>query len=118
MQTLEAMLSLVFFIWAATLAISSYDAPQPDDSLYKLHLAGDFWRVLYLQGELQDVKDIEEMKPPLDEIYKKTGLCVFIDGIRATSCYGGTREHEISVSLPRTLLVNGSPRQVTLSVGK
>lgn len=118
MQTLEATLSLVFFIWAATLAVSSYDVSSSDNSLYNLHLAGDVWRVLYLQGKLQDISDVKSLEPSLDEINQKTGLCVFVDGISATSCRGGNRGHEITASLPRTVLVNSIPKQVTLSVGK
>jgi hypothetical protein len=118
MQTLEAMLSLVFFIWAAALAVSSYEVQSHDDSLYRLHLAGDSWRVLYLQGKLQNITDIKLLEPSLDEMNQKTGLCFFIDGISATSCRGGTESHEITVSLSRTLLVKGIPRQITLSVGK
>jgi hypothetical protein len=117
MQTLEAMISLVFFIWAATLAVSSYDSQPPDDSLYRLQLAGDAWRVLYLRGELQDVSDIKSLEPAIDEIGRQSGLCLFIEGIEATSCRGGTISHEISVSLPRTLIVGGAPKRVTLSLG-
>ncbi len=112
------MISLVFFIWAATLAVSSYDVSERDDSLYNLHLAGDVWRVLYLQGELRNITDVNSIEPSLEEITQKTGLCIFVDGISATSCRGGDMGHEITASLPRTILSNGIPKQVTLSVGK
>lgn len=118
MQTLEAMLSLVFFIWAATLAVSSYDVAPVDDSLYRLQLAGDYWRVLYLQGRMQNVTDVRSLGPGLEMIGRESGHCLFINGIRnATSCRGGSDKHEMVVSIQRTLLVNGVPERVTFSVG-
>lgn len=119
MQTLEAMISLIFFIWAATLALSSFE-PQPvDDSLYRLQLAGDYWRVLYLQGRLRNISDIRSLEPALELIGDESGHCVFINGINsATNCRGGTVGHEMTVSVQRTLLVNGAPERITFSVGK
>jgi hypothetical protein len=117
MQTFEAIISLVFFIWAAALLLTSHDASGYDDSVYRLQLAGDAWRVLYLRGDFAGLTDLESIEPGLDEISRQTGFCVFVDGITATSCRGGGQEHEIAVSLQRTMVINGIPRQVTLSLG-
>ncbi len=119
MQTLEAMLSLVFFIWAATLAMSAYDIQPHDDSLYRLQLAGDAWRVMYLRGELRNVSNIRYLDPSLRKLGDETGLCFFVNGIRnATNCPGGNRGHDMIISLPRTIIVSGVPQSVTFSVGK
>ena len=117
MQMLEALLSLVFFIWAATLAVSSYHVPEHDDSLYLLHITGDAWRVMYLRGQLNGVHDLKSLEPALDEIDGQTGMCLFINGIESTSCRGGKEDHEIKLSLRRALLVDGEPQSVTFSVG-
>lgn len=117
MQTLEAMLSLVFFVWAVSLLMSSYSIPSAEDSLYRMHVAGDAWRVLYLRGELQDLENLEQLEPALDRVSAETGLCLFINGIEATSCRGGVDGHEVTVSLDRTLILDGVPTRVTFSLG-
>lgn len=117
MQTLEAMISLVFFIWTVSLLMSSYSVPPADDSLYRMQIAGDAWRVLYLRGELQDLESLEQLEPALEPLASGTGLCIFINGIEATNCRGGVEGHDVTVSLLRTVILDGEPTQITFSLG-
>ena len=117
MQTLEAMISLLFFMWAASSLLSSSEPEKIDDSLYRMQLAEDAWRVLYLRGDLQDLSDMRALEPALERIREETGLCIFVDGIACTSCRGGNDEHEIMVLVRRTIICKGHPESVSLSLG-
>jgi hypothetical protein len=47
-----------------------------------------------------------------------TGLCFFLNGTSFTNCRGGEEKHEKTVSLDRTLLINGTPRALRFSIWK
>ena len=117
MQTLEAMMSLLFFLSAASMALASFETRPADDSLYRLQLAEDAWRVLYLRGNFRDLDDARDIEPDMTEIGEQTGLCLFIDGIEATNCRGGTEAHEMAASVTRTAIYRGEPATVTFSIG-
>lgn len=127
MQSIEAAISLLVFI-----SISAFMVPfleehrNADDSLYKVQLGEDSWRVLYLRGDFQDLNGSPESRMRLEgdmaEITSQTGLCVFMGGVEFTSCRGSMgastgRPHEITVSLSRTAVYNGTLRSFTFALG-
>ncbi len=117
MQTLEAMMSLLFFISAASLALASFETQPADDSLYRLQLAEDAWRVLYLRGDFKYFDDGQSLEADMAEIGEQTSLCLFMDGIEVTNCRGGTEEHGMTASITRTAVYRGEPRRFTFSIG-
>lgn len=117
MQTIEGFLSLLFFISILVLLMPN---PKPIDySLYQLQLADDVWRVLYLRGNFNDFSDAKRvvLESDMIEIGTQTGFCLFIDGIQFTNCRSGDT-HIMLISLQRTVLFGGSPRQITFSIAK
>jgi hypothetical protein len=119
MQTLEAIFSLMFFLSISTVVLLEAEPKPVDDSLYRMELANDAWRVLYLRGAFEDFGEskrdfIEDEMTGMGEI---TGLCYFIEGINYTNCRSGGR-HEKTASLEKTLLYNKTLRVVTFSVQK
>ncbi len=119
MQTLEAIISLLFFLSILSSTLPSIEPQKIDDSLYRLQLADDCWRVLYLRGDFHNFSEASRLKIENDmsSITEQTGLCIFLEGIQFTSCRDG-QEHEITASLRRTLLENGAPKRVVFSIGK
>ncbi|MEW6035025.1 MAG: hypothetical protein AB1529_00290 [Candidatus Micrarchaeota archaeon] len=117
MQTIEAMLSLLFFASIASLALSAAPAHQVDDSLYRLHLAEDAWRVLYLRGDLRDLGGSRRahVESEMALIQEQAGFCLFMSGIEFTNCRDGA-SHERVAALARTVIYDGYPRRVTFSV--
>lgn len=121
MQTLEAIISFfVFMIFTSYVLLQLEDYSGIDDSLYRYQLANDVWRTLYLQGYFMNLNSMSELDQPLQEIRDSTGLCVYISGQQATapSIRGedcAADEKPLS-KVHHVLLINGMPRQVTLSV--
>ncbi|MFH1520799.1 MAG: hypothetical protein ABID61_04085 [Candidatus Micrarchaeota archaeon] len=115
MQTVEGILSLLFFISILLLLVP--EVKPIDYSLYQLQLADDVWRILYLRGNFNDFADAKRVIIELDmaKIGDQTGLCFFIDGIQFTNCRSGDN-HVILITLKRTVISAGSPRQVTFSI--
>jgi len=118
MQTLEAIISFaVFMLFASYVLMQLEDHGGVDDSLYRYQLASDVWRVLYLKGSFEYLEDESQLDAELDRIDGMTGLCTYIGGQRATSeeCRGRqTTEHVVSIK--RIVLMNGVPRERTLSI--
>lgn len=121
MQTLEAMLSLLLFC----AAVPSLLLPPPqqiptDDSLYRLQLAEDAWRVLYLRGAFRDFGVLKEaaVESELASLGEETGLCFFMEGVRLTNCRGGMSAHSLAATISRTVIYEGKARQVSFSIGK
>ncbi|HSB47617.1 MAG TPA: hypothetical protein VLD37_06400 [Candidatus Bilamarchaeum sp.] len=119
MQSLEALFSLMFFLSICT-AILIQAEPKPlDDSLYRMELADDAWRVLSLRG---DFGGFGEGKRPAVEtdlraLGDMTGLCYFIQGINYTNCPGGKGHVDVS-SLEKAVYYENTLRTVTFSVKK
>ena len=120
MQTLEAIISMfVFVAFASFLMLQLDNYNGIDESLYRYQLANDVWRVLYLQGDFKDLKSMSELDESLGEINEKTGLCVYVSGqqgtapsIRGEDC----SSDEAVAKIHPVVLVDGIPKQVTLSV--
>lgn len=117
MQIIEGFLSLLFFI--SILILLMPDTKSIDYSLYQLQLADDIWRVLYLRDNFNDFSEAKRIAIESDmaEIGTKTGFCLFIDGIQFTNCRSGDN-HVILISFKRTVLSEGSPKQITFSIAK
>ncbi|MEW6748078.1 MAG: hypothetical protein AB1295_00010 [Candidatus Micrarchaeota archaeon] len=112
MQTIEAFLSLLVFLSISSLALASHPGPMPtDDSLYRLQLADDAWRVLYLRGDFQDLgpESRSMVEADLAFIGEQTGLCIFMRGMEFTNCRGGEERHVAVVSIKRTVIYRPSP---------
>ncbi len=119
MQTVEAILSLLVFssISASFLSVMDDQAPL-DDSLYRLQLAEDAWRVLYLRGDLRDLDGPSgAVESDLGLLGEETGLCYFFSGVQATNCRGG-EPRLIVASIRRTVISGGKPEAVSFSLGK
>jgi hypothetical protein len=121
LQTMEAMLSFLAFSAAASSILLPLDPSGPlDDSLYRLQLAEDAWRMLYLRGALRDFGEgsVAAAESELGMLGEETGLCFFIDGVRITNCRGGGEAHMIVSSITRVVIFDGKARTVTFSMGK
>lgn len=120
MQTLEAALSLLVFA-SILLAVLPYQESQrgTDDSLYRMQLAEDAWRVLYLRGDFQDFGDgkHEAIERDINAIGRQTSLCIFLDGMWSTNCRGGVREHDFTIRIRRNVVAGGTPKRVVFSLG-
>jgi len=105
MQTLEAILSFLFFFMFATYTLSQMDYTKPNYELYRYQLANDIWRCLYLTGDLSYYPPAPHfvLENKLKEIYDGTGLCVYLQGVRTTirpdctSRGGGCSEDNITM---------------------
>ena len=117
MQSLESIISFFFFISIAAMILVAYSPQQLDDSLYRLQLAEDSWRVLYLRGAFQSPSR-ESLESEFRMIEEQTGLCLFLDGIETTNCRGGEQGHTIISSVTRTIIYEGEPKTHTFSIGK
>lgn len=121
MQAIEAMLSLAVFSSILLMAYSADEAPRgPDDSLYRMHLAEDAWRVLYLRGGFEGFGEGKRMaiEADLDDLGERTSLCFFLNGTRYTNCRGGRANHSILVTLTRTVILDGRAAEACFSLGK
>ena len=120
MQTLEAVFSLMFFLSISSLLLSSFKPYQLDDSLYRIQLANDAWRMLYLRGDLEDFSDDKRdaIERDMQEIGKQTGLCFFLNGTQYSNCRGGDDPHENTVSIKRTVIGRGGPETLSFSISK
>ncbi len=120
MQAIEALISLQIFLIAGISIMLVSIAPRPiDDSLYRLQLAGDAWRVLYLRGDLAGLSDdgrgaIENDMRALGDM---TGLCYFMSGVEFTNCRD-QENHPALASVSRTVFIDGIPRRVSFSIAK
>lgn len=121
MQSFEATLSLMV-LSSLAIAMAGAAVPDggPDDSLLRLRLAQDAWRVLHLRGDFHDFHSgpnpalIQDM----ESITEKSGMCVFLMGsANYTSCRGGEKR-ETTASLSRAVVIDGRPRKVAFSLGK
>lgn len=119
MQIFEALISLMFLLSIASYLLLQADGQRIDDSLYRMQLAEDAWRVLYLRGDFEDFSDTKRavLENDMAEIGRQTGLCIFMDGVVFTSCRDG-KTHEITASLAKTAISEGKPLSFTFSIGK
>ena len=120
MQSMEAVFSLVFFMAVAGAMLTEARPVPLDESVYRMQLAGDAWRVLYLRGDftgadLSDQTYQEKIRNELELLESGTSLCFFVSGTDLSNCAGGKPKEEVAV-LRRTMLDGGSPRAITFSV--
>lgn len=121
MQTLEAILSFFFFVLITSAMLYSWGyVDSLDYSLYRMQLAGDVWRVLYLRGSFDNLWSIdsfpESAHQDAERIEELTGLRVYIAGLRLTSHPGGPAAKEDFMMLNKVLVVGSTPKNVTFSL--
>jgi len=118
MQTVEAIISLMFFMAAAGYLIGAMEPASTDDALYRLHLAEDAWRVLYLRGDLRDFGPLARagIERDMDSMGVETGLCYFIKGEQFTNCRGEPMNEDPVIKIRRTVISGGLPQSVEFSI--
>ncbi|MBU0591993.1 hypothetical protein KKF81_04560 [Candidatus Micrarchaeota archaeon] len=119
MQSFEALISFLFFVFVCSYIIPSFSYDTQANSLYHIQLAEDAWRVLYLRDNFKDFDDPSRpgLEKDLDIIKEQTGLCVFIDGIVFTSCRNSAdKVHSKTVSITKTVIYDGQLTTLTLSL--
>jgi hypothetical protein len=120
MQSLEAAFSLIVFLSLGTAFLLESEPPRAiDDSLYRIQLADDAWRILYLRGHLDDLSDSsrEAVESDLRAMGEDSSLCFFIRGVEFTNCRDDS-PHVLAASVSRTVIRNGKPERFTFSIGK
>jgi len=120
MQSIEAMVSFLFFVTIASgILLQLENQRDIDDSVYRVQLAEDAWRVLYLRGDFRDFSDAKRaaLEQELAAIGDETGLCFFMDGVRFTNCRD-SEPHATAVSLRKTVFYDGKPQNFTFSIGR
>ncbi len=120
MQTLEASLSLLVFLSIASSLAPPEEQDYVDDSVYRLQLSSDGWRVLHLRGDCRGMGEgsREALEGELAAMGERSGLCYFIDGINVTNCRGGNERRAIASSVRRIIVYDGIPLSVSFSVGR
>jgi hypothetical protein len=120
MQSLEAVISLmVFLMMASAMVFPAMKQGPSDDSLYRLQLADDAWRVLYLRGGLTGLNDQKRaiVETDMQEMGRQTSLCFFISGIEFTNCRD-QEQHGRLASISRLVFIDGEARRVAFSIAK
>ncbi|MFN7991663.1 MAG: hypothetical protein U0R44_05900 [Candidatus Micrarchaeia archaeon] len=119
MQTFGSLLSLLLFLSAISAILRALPPPAPpDDSLYRIQLAEDEWRVLSLRGRLADYPGSRDgLEDDLGTLGGQTGMCIYLEGIRSTNCRDAPLTL-VSARIRRTVIENGMPRSVTLTIGR
>jgi len=125
MQSVEAVISLMFFVSVLSYMLSGIaEKPGLDDSLYRYQLADDVWRVEQLKGNFKDFSfDAnnamrDDVEADFDYINGMTGLCIYMGGIKVTSCSSDYTIAEKVASVSRAAYINGSAKNVTLTLAK
>lgn len=119
---MEAIISLFFLISICSSMLLSLDEQRHlDDSLYRVQLADDAWRVLYLRGDFEGFMSSDADRAHLEEelglLGDETGLCFFIDGVQYTNCRGGATSHGLIVAISKTVYIDRKPKTVLVSMG-
>lgn len=111
MQTIEAIISLLVFLSILPLILSSVEPHVPDDSLYRLHLANDIWRVFYLRGDFEDFNKLA-LNRDANQITELTNLCIGFEEEDVTSCVSDVE----LIKIRKIAFVNGNPKWITMKV--
>lgn len=120
MQTIEAVFSLAFFV----LIISAMDCVEDkekelDSSLYRVQLAGDVWRVLYLKGAFDNLEYLGCSSSDSCEHVKKTeemtGMRIYIGGTRFSGP-GGVHPEKEYIRMKRILIVGSTAKNVSFTL--
>jgi len=120
MQTLEAIISFMFFLFFATYMLAELDYTKPNYALYQYQLANDVWRVLYLKGALKDFSSTTTghliARTEMENIGELTGFCIYLQGIQTTNCLGNPGCSENNVEMKKTWFDGGIPKEMTFTV--
>jgi hypothetical protein len=121
MPTMEAMLSLLAFASILLMARPAVMEPRGvDDSLYRLQLGEDAWRVLYLRGDFEGFNASSQgrarIEADMEEIGRISGFCLHMGGVRYTNCRDGAPGREAVITMHRTIIMGGAPMDVEFSL--
>ncbi|MEM3499236.1 MAG: hypothetical protein QXF35_00935 [Candidatus Bilamarchaeaceae archaeon] len=117
MQTLEAAFSFLFFFFFATYVLLQLDYTKPSYSLYEYQLANDVWRVLYLTKALEYYPlNQPYLEQRMDEVESLTGFCIYMEGIRVSSCRGGPACSENKITLEKIWFEMGTPQNIQFTI--
>lgn len=123
MQTLEALLSLLFLLSILSIFYFSIESASPssiDSSLYKFLILKDTYRSLSLRGNFQDfsssIDSISQFDSEFEKIGNLTSKCYFLEGIKRTNCRGGNLSHQKIISSELVVVENNYPKKVVLSI--
>ncbi|MEW6721788.1 MAG: hypothetical protein AB1324_00845 [Candidatus Micrarchaeota archaeon] len=122
MQVLESMLSLAFFLMISSAMLASVQPKTIDDSLYRIQLGNDAWRVLFLRGALEDLDlnghgSQDRIRAELKGMGDDTSLCFFFSGVDLSNCPGPHGREPVMI-MKRTVIDNGIPRKIAFSMQK
>ena len=127
MKTIEALISLVVLLSFTSLAL--LEAPKPHSSLYQHQLAEDVWRVAYLKGCFNQSSILGASPSPgivegeMRECFMREVAPILEDSSMDVSfdqripVLIGNYPSEDRVVVTKTVIINGIPERVTLSVG-
>ena len=121
MQSMESVLSLFFLVFLISFFLPLLPSARVDDSLWKIQIANDIWRVLYLRGDFNYFQDVWNdpskirLHADCNDITSKTGICIEFDATDAGSsnCIGNERELS---SVERIVIVKNAPSTWVLTV--
>lgn len=111
MQTFEALIS--FLVFVSIIAMLQVPHHEIDDSLYRLQLAGDVWRVFQLRGNLGGFDKLK-MNLDADEITRITGLCIEMEEEDVATCI----PQGSVVRIERLAIINGQPEAIHMRIGR
>ncbi|HLC68452.1 MAG TPA: hypothetical protein VJH24_01315 [Candidatus Bilamarchaeaceae archaeon] len=111
-KSFEAIFTLLVVV-SFSLLILNQPLPGINDSLYRLQLAHDVWRVWQLRGDL-DGFDKNAMNRDADAMTALTGTCIYLEEEDVASCLGGER----IIALPQKAWVNGEVKNLTVVLAK
>jgi hypothetical protein len=120
MQSMEAAFSLIVFLSISTAFLMRLEPPKAiDDSLYRIQLADDAWRVLYLRNHMDNLSESsrDAIEADLRAMGETSSLCFFFRGVDFTNCRDDS-PHAMSASVSKTVIVDGRPERFTFSIGK
>jgi hypothetical protein len=121
MHTIEAVLSLLAFASILTIVQAGAAGGRGiDDSLYRMQLGEDAWRVLYLRGDFEGFgasgQNRTRIEADMQEIGRISGFCLHIGGVRYTNCRDGGGGSEPVITLRKTLICGRAPMDVEFSL--
>lgn len=120
MQTIEAMISFLVLVSITSSCLSQMSFSEgTDSSLYKYQLVNDVWRVFYLRGDFEYFSSVQRdaLEQDAEIIREKTGLCIFLEGVRYTNCRGGNTHEKVS-TVEKYVYEDGEVKKVTLTIAR
>jgi hypothetical protein len=110
MKTLEAIIALLVFLMIVQMFQPT--ARQIDNSLHRMQIANDVWRVFQLRGDLEGFDKVR-LNADAEKITGLTSLCIGFDEEDVTSCIAGNTVTQVK----KVAIINGEPKEITMRIG-